>query len=115
MSGYNNILKVRRFEERVHGLGLRIGYPRYRNREADGDMLCLMPQDHEWPIFSRDAEMFVGTVDSATAWLDGLEFARNYDDMIKVGSRVRRERKEQDYRNRKLLQVLKTAESVTES
>jgi hypothetical protein len=115
MSGYNNILKVRRFEERVHGLGLRIGYPRYRNREADGDMLSLMPRDYEWPIYSRDAEMFVGTIDSATAWLDGLEFARNYDDMIKVGSRAKRERKEQDYRNRELLQMLKTAESTTES
>jgi hypothetical protein len=115
MSGYNNILKVRRFEERVHGLGLRIGYPRYRNRETDGDMLSLMPQDHEWPIYSRDAEMFVGTIDSAAAWLDGLEFARNYDDMIKVGSRARRERKEQDYRNRELLQMLKTAESIVES
>ena len=111
MSGYNNILKVRRFEERVHGLGLRIGYPRYRSISADSDMLSLMPRDHEWPIFSRDAEMFVGTVDSATAWLDGLEFARNYDDMLKVGSRSKRNRKEQDYRNCQLMTVLTKSES----
>lgn len=115
MSGYNNILKVRRFEERVHAMGLRIGYPRYRNHAPDGDMLNLMPRDHEWPGYNRDAEMFIGTIDSATAWLDGLEFARNYDDMMKVGSRARRERKEQDYRNRELLQVLKTAERIAES
>ena len=114
MSGYNNILKVRRFEERVHNFGFRIGYPRYRNREADGDMLCLMPRDHEWPIFSRDAEMFVGTVDSATAWLDGLEFARNYDDMIKVGSRAKRERKEQDHRNKELLKAIEEAGEAVE-
>jgi hypothetical protein len=106
MSGYNNILKVRRFEERVHGMGLRIGYPRYR-ADADRDMLSLMPRDQEWPLYSRDAEMFIGTIDSATSWLDGLEFARNYDDMLKVGSRTKRERKEQDYRNRELLKAIK--------
>jgi hypothetical protein len=106
MSGYNNILKVRRFEERVHGMGLRIGYPRYRIGE-DGDMLSLMPRDHEWPLYSRDAEMFIGTIYSATSWLDGLEFARNYDDMLKVGSRTKRERKEQDYRNKELLKAIK--------
>ena len=106
MSGYNNILKVRRFEERVHGMGLRIGYPRYRTG-ADGDMLSLMPRDHEWPLYSRDAELFIGTIDSATSWLDGLEFARNYDDMLKVCSRTKRERKEQDYRNKELLKAIK--------
>jgi hypothetical protein len=107
MSGYNNILKVRRFEERVHGMGLRIGYPRYVNCSADNDMLSLMPRDHEWPLYSRDAELFIGTIYSATSWLDGLEFARNYDDMLKVGSRTKRERKEQDYRNKELLKAIK--------
>jgi hypothetical protein len=106
MSGNNNIRKVRRIEERVHGMGLRIGYPRYRTGE-DGDMLSLMPRDHEWPLYSRDAELFIGTIDSATSWLDGLEFARNYDDMLKVCSRTKRERKEQDYRNKELLKAIK--------
>jgi hypothetical protein len=106
MLGYNNILKVRRFEERVHGMGLRIGYPRYQPGTG-GDMLSLMPRDHEWPLYSRDAEMFIGTIDSATSWLDGLDLARNYDDMLKVCSRTKRERKEQDYRNKELLRTIK--------
>jgi hypothetical protein len=114
MSGYNNILRVRRFEERVHNLGLRIGHPRYRNHSQDGDLLSLMPRDHEWPIYNRDAEMFIGTIDAANAWLDGLEFARNYDDMLKVGSRAKRERKEQDHRNKELLKAIEDAgEEVT--
>jgi hypothetical protein len=112
MSGYNTILKVRRFEERVHGLGLRIGHPRYVNYSADSDMLSLMPRDHEWPLYSRDTELFIGTIDSATSWLDGLDLARNYDDMLRMGSRTKRERKEQDYRNKELLKTIKEVGEV---
>lgn len=74
----------------------------------DGDTVALKPKDADsLPIYSRDAEVFVGSLTDLQYWLRGVEWARDYDRMIKVSDDKKRDRKEQDLRNRQLLKTLR--------
>lgn len=109
MSGYQTIIRIRRLEEEVDKLGLRMGNSKHGNyRQEFGDVVALFPKEDAFPIYSRDAEIFVGTLEEMEVWLRGFQKAREYDRML-MGKQIeqKRERKEQDYRNEKLLQLLK--------
>jgi hypothetical protein len=106
MTGYNQVLFVRKMEERIHVMGFRMAHSRYYQAEY-GDVVSLIPRDDCWPIYARDAEIISGTLESIDQWLNGLEFARNYDDMLKLNSTAKRLRKEQDIRNKDLVNILK--------
>ena len=107
--GYDQILQMRRAEEEANKLGFRFAYPKH-GWSSDGheSRLALRPKDADsLPIFSRDAQMFSGTLYEAEIFMMGIEWARNYDDMLKVSDNKKRERKEQDWRNRRLLNMIK--------
>ena len=110
MTGYSTILKIRRLEETVSGLGMRIGNPKsgYYSSEH-GDLVALYPLDDGLPVFSRDAEVFVGSLEQLEVWLNGLEFARRYDLLLRVSDEKKRARKEQDLKNKNLLDAIKEA------
>jgi hypothetical protein len=76
------------------------------------DVLALKPKDQDsLPVYSRDAEVFLGTIDQLELWLRGIQWARQYDRMV-FGTKhdKTRERKEQDERNRQLISILKGKE-----
>lgn len=111
MSGYNAILYMRRLEKEVNQLGFMMAYP--KNRFDEGDMVALKPLDDEAvPIYSRDAEVFVGSLEQLGVWLRGVEWARNYDNMLRVSDDKKRARKEQDLRNTQMAQRLKSEKVV---
>jgi hypothetical protein len=96
MTGYNTVLKIRRLEEQVDKLGFRMAHTKHGNyRQEFGDVVALFPKDHALPIYSRDAEMFVGTLDQLEVWLRGLAWAREYDRMLRMTDDKRRTRYEQ--------------------
>jgi hypothetical protein len=74
-----------------------------------GDVLALKPRHECLPIYSRDAELFVGTIQDLERWIQGFHFARKYDSML-FGNKYdnQRDRKEKDYRNKQLLEMVKT-------
>lgn len=107
MSGYNTILRFRRLEEQVEKLGFMFSHPK-NGYDGDADYVALKPKDEESaPIYSRDAEVFTGTLEDLAVWVRGVEWARNYDRMLRVSDDDKRARKEQDVRNRHLVQLLK--------
>ena len=111
MSGYQTILNLRRLEERVDRLGFRMGNSKHGNyRQEFGDLVSLFPKDQELPIYSRDAEIYVGTLEGMEVWLNGFEKAREYDRML-LGKtyETKRQRMEQDYRNRELMKKIQEA------
>ena len=111
MSGYNAILFMRRLEEQVNQLGFMMCYP--KNRFDEGDSVALKPlNDEAVPIYSRDAEVFVGSLEQLSVWLRGVEWARNYDSMLRVSDEKKRARKEQDLRNTQMTQRLKSEKVV---
>jgi len=107
MSGWNTIQTIRRLEKKADGLGLKFTSYKYDNNP--GEHVALVPKDsNSLPIYSRDAQLFAGTLEGAECWMQGVEWARDYDCMVidrKMGAK--RERKEQDERNRILLRTLK--------
>lgn len=112
MSGYSLILKIERLKEKADKLGFMLCYPRFRNHDAV-DMVGIKPKDNDsLPIYARDTEFFYGTIDELESWFMGVEWARNYDEYLKVSTPAKRERKEQDERNRQLVRMLKDEPDV---
>ena len=115
MSGYHTILRMRRLEEEVAKLGFMFAYPKHRYGDEQ-DMVALKPlNDRALPIYSRDAELFCGTLEQLEVWLRGVQWSRDYDMLLKVSDEKRRDRKEQDVRNRQLVQLLKSEKVVQKS
>lgn len=111
MSGYNAILYMRRLEKEANQLGFMMAHP--KNRFDEGDSVALKPRDDDAvPIYSRDAEVFVGSLEQLNVWLRGVEWARNYDSMLKVSDEKKRARKEQDLRNTQMAQRLKSEKVI---
>ena len=112
MSGWNQIQQVRKLEERADKLGLK--FSQYKHDDSFGANVALIPKDSEvLPIYSRDAELFVGTLESAASWMQGVMWARDYDSMV-IDKKLdaKRERKEQDERNRQLVLILKNEKNT---
>lgn len=109
MTGIAFLRKFRAIEEQAYKLGLQITASKHFAREYD--MVALQPKDSDsLPVYARDAEMFVGSIEELERWLAGVEWARQYDAMI-FGNRhnKKRERLEQDYRNKYLATLLKNS------
>ena len=107
MSSWNTIKTIRRLEERADKLGLK--FAPCKHDDSFGANVALIPKDSEvLPIYCRDAELFVGTLEGAEYWMRGVEWARDYDRMV-VDKKLddKRKRKEQDERNRQLVLILK--------
>jgi hypothetical protein len=112
MSGYNLVLQIRRLEEECDKLGFMMCHSKHGYSREFGDVVAVKPKDADsLPIYSRDAEFFVGTINELSRWLDGIKWARDYDRMLLgKGNDVKRERKEQDWRNQQLINILKAKE-----
>ena len=113
MSGYNTVLKIRRLEQEIDALGFRWGNSKHGSwgsREY-GDVIALYPKDEEsLPVYSRDAELFIGTIEEMEVWLRGFQKCQEYHRML-IGRNFEEKvkRKEQDYRNQQLLRKIKEA------
>jgi hypothetical protein len=107
MAGWNQIQQVRKVEERADKLGLK--FAAYRHDDSFGANVALIPKDPDvLPIYSRDAELFCGTLEGAAYWMQGVMWAREYDRMV-IDRKMdaKRARKEQDERNKQLIKMLK--------
>lgn len=108
MTGYNTVLQIRRFEERIAGLGLRMAHSRYQNSgENYGSVIALMAKDDSFPLYARDAELFVGTIEEANVWLKGIEWAKEYYRMLGLLSDKKIAAKEDLERQRQLIDKIK--------
>ena len=107
MTGYNTVLQIRKLEDKIEKMGFRMGNSKYPRYNEYGTTIGLMPKDDKLPIYSRDAELFSGTIEEAEIWLRGVEFATEYLKMIKLVTDEKIKRKEQDMRNSQLAQMIK--------
>lgn len=109
MSGYHTVMMVERIKERADKLGFTLCYPRHGWGGSDRvDTVAIKPKDNDaLPIYARDTQLFNGTIEQLDSFFTGIEWARQYDDMLRLSNEKKRERKEQDERNRKLVAMLK--------
>lgn len=108
MSGYNLVRKIHYLEEKCDKLGFVMCHAKHYNNEF-GDRVAIKPKDIEsLPPYSRDAEIFIGTLSDLECWLEGVKWARHYDRLLfGVRHDEKRERKEQDFRNEVIVKLLK--------
>lgn len=108
MSGWNTIQRIKRVEEEIDKLGFKFSKSKHSDWQEDHGALSLRPKDPDaLPIYSRDAELFVGSIEGLETWLHGVRWAREYDMMLKLSNETKRTAAEQKERNRQLLKILK--------
>ena len=108
MSGYQDIIRMQRLIKKCDDLGFMMASSKHGFSQTYGDVVGLRPKDNDaLPIYSRDAEIFTGTLEQLEVWLSGINWARDYDRMLKVSNDKKRERKEQDVRNQRLVDILR--------
>ena len=108
MSGWNTIQRIKRVEEAIDKLGFKFSKSKNSDWTEDHGALSLVPKDRDsLPIYNRDAELFVGSLERLEDWLAGVRWARDYDAMLRVSDDNKRARKEQDVRNKSLLTQIK--------
>jgi hypothetical protein len=113
MSGWNTIERIRRLEEQIDKLGFKFAKSKHSDWSDDHGALSLKPKDpNALPIYSRDAELFIGTVERLEDWLAGVRWAREYDMMLKLSDEKKRGAAEQKERNRQLMRTLKEGKRV---
>lgn len=108
MTGWNTIEKLRRIEKQIDELGFKFSKSKHGDWTDDHGALSLVPKDHDaLPIYNRDAELFVGSLERLEDWLAGVRWARDYDRMLKLSNETKRQAGEQQQRNRQLMRTLK--------
>lgn len=106
--GYDTVLSIRRTEALAEKLGFRFANAKHYS-QSYGDRISLLPAtEMSLPIYSRDAEIFTGTLGEVAIFMRGLEWARDYDRMLKVSTDTIRSKKEQNVRNDQLVRALGT-------
>jgi len=113
MAGWNTIQRIRNIEEKIDQLGFKFSKSKHSDWSEDHGALSLVPKDHEaLPIYSRDAELFVGSLERLEDWLAGVRWAREYDMMLRLSDEKKREAAEQKEKNRQLMRTLKEGKRV---
>lgn len=125
MAGYNAVLSLRRLEAEVDKLGFMLCAPKHGNWSGNDydDRVAIKPKDADsLPIYTRDAELFTGSLEQLRVWLQGVQWARDYDMMLKLSDDKKRAVKEDAERarqfsakQRQLLEELKKDHAIKET
>jgi hypothetical protein len=113
MAGWNTIERIRRIEQEIDRLGFKFSKSKHGDWTDDHGALSLVPKDQEaLPIYSRDAELFVGSLERLEDWINGVRWAREYDMMLKLSDEPKRIKAEQKEKNRQLMRTIKEGRRV---
>lgn len=112
--GWSDIQRMKRVEEKANKLGFIFASGRYTYDPIDStnSNIVLKPKDGCYPHYNRDAEIFYGSVEEIDRWLCGLEWAREYDEMLRLSNDKKRQDREQTERNQQLMKTIKTGQKV---
>ena len=92
--GMNTIERIDQVRELADFFGFRLGRRLHSSFGDNIDVISLYPKDSRLPIYSRDSCLFTGSLSDIENFLDGIRWARKYDDMIGAMSDKRREQYE---------------------
>ena len=109
---WNNVQKIKRIEALANQLGFELTAGRDTWQRDGGNLIYLVPLDDKFPHYSRGAEIYQGTIEDISIWLDGLKWAREYDEMLKLSTDKKRNERENVERNKQLMQMVKTGKKV---
>ena len=105
VAGWQLLNNFRDVEARANKIGLKFGPSKFSGMEFD--TIALVPFNEHLPIYNREAEVFTGSLQDIDKWLQGITWARNYDDLMKVSNDDKRQTTERKYQQRELLRAIK--------
>ncbi len=108
VAGWQLLKSFRDVEERASKIGLKFAPSKYSGMEFD--TIALMPLDEHLPVYNREAEIFQGTLQDIDKWLRGVEWSRNYDNLMMSKNDEKRKTAETRYQQRELLKVIRDGE-----
>lgn len=114
MAGWNVIKQIRELELRADRLGMKLAPFHYDNF---GENVALVPKDQDsLPIYTRDAQLFAGSLEGADHFMQGIMWAREYDRMV-VDKNIdqKREKKESLLRQQELLKMIKNSDKKNDT
>lgn len=119
MTGYREYRVLKDLESMAKGVGFELTISEYVTVD-EGRRLSLrprMPNDGEetpLPIYNRDGRIYSGSAEELIAFLEGWQRSVAYLTSLGVVTKKRIQRKEQDYRNARLLAQLAAQEKPEE-
>jgi hypothetical protein len=108
VAGWQLLRSFRDIEERANNIGLRFAPSKYNGMEFD--TIALIPFDEHLPIYNREAEVFSGSLHDIDKWLRGVEWSRNYDNLMMSKNDEKRKTAENKYQQRELLKIIRDGE-----
>ncbi len=105
VAGWQLLRSFRDVEERANKIGLKFAASKYSGMEFD--TIALVPLDEHLPIYNREAEVFQGTLQDISSWIRGVEWSRNYDNLMMSKNDEKRETAERKYQQRELLKTIR--------
>jgi hypothetical protein len=116
--GWDDIQRMKRVEAKADELGFVFEANPYIYSgswigEAGSGQIYVKPKDECLPHYSRDTYFFNGSLEQIDYWLQGLEWARNYDQLLKLSDPKKRAAKEQLERNKQLMRTIKNGKLAT--
>ena len=106
--GWDEVQRIKRVEAKANELGFMFATGNYTYGSGVISYICLKPMGDFLPHYSRGAEIYTGTIDDIDTWLRGIEWARNYDDMLGLSTDKKRSANEQSERVKQLMKTIKT-------
>ena len=107
--GWGDLQRMKQVEARADALGFVFKSGDYTWGNDGIGANYVKPKDDLLPLYSRDATFYTGSLEAIESWLDGIEWARHYDELLKLTNDKKRTAKEQVERNRQLMQTIKTS------
>lgn len=113
MTTYDHYRAIKELERRADLLGFELGPADHQYSGIQ--YMVLRPKRVEdtavepLPIYGRDASLFAGTIEELAAHLTGWQRAFEYLQLVGAAPRKRIDKFEQNYRNRKLMDLLSKA------
>lgn len=101
MSGYSTYTRWQRIEAQAKSLGFSLANPRHGwGTSGETDQVALYPEGEALPVYTRDAEIFVGTFSQVETFLYGWSRAQQYDMLLRITDDKKRKKYEDRERAR---------------
>ena len=106
MTDWNDIRKIRLMDRMCEALGFR-----YQPDAYGTNTLSLFAKE-ELSVYATNSALYQGNVDDVLNWLNGWERAHQYLEVLGVATPKRIERSKIDYRNKRLVKMIKGEEDA---
>ena len=114
---WNDLQRMKKVEAKANELGFMFTDTPYNTSAwvsiGSTSDIYVKPKDDCLPHYSRDTYFFSGTIEAIEHWLQGIEWARKYDETLKLTTDKKRTAKEDAERKKHLMKTIKTGKLVT--